>query len=163
MNKKYTIGERNKGDKKEITRKRNKITKWLHFNITCKLFKDPAITALGLVSGIRYNLGLAKEGRDFNTIGTVENGELEQNNFIKMLSYTTSKNLKVVIMRVDEESTVWHAWLCEGDSEFCVGADCCINEMKISDVLTILAEHEIKTEIRYDYFYWDWYLAVKTI
>lgn len=61
--KKNTVGESNKGEK--ITRK---IAKWLHFNITCKLIQDPAITALGFVSGIRYNLGLAKEGRDFKTI-----------------------------------------------------------------------------------------------
>ncbi len=46
-------------------KKPNKIQTWIHKNITCKLFTDPAILTMGLVSGIKYNLGIAKEGVDF--------------------------------------------------------------------------------------------------
>ena len=46
-------------------RKTNKFENWFHKNITCKLTKNPAILAMGLISGIRYNLGIAKEGVDF--------------------------------------------------------------------------------------------------
>lgn len=43
----------------------NNLKKWFHFNIVCKITNDPAIKALGLISGIRYNLGIAKEGVDY--------------------------------------------------------------------------------------------------
>lgn len=46
-------------------REPNKIQKMIHYNIICKIFKDPAIQAMGIVSGVRYNLGIAKPGRDF--------------------------------------------------------------------------------------------------
>lgn len=45
--------------------KRNKLALFLHRNITSRLIKDPAIQALGLISGIKYNLGIAKEGIDY--------------------------------------------------------------------------------------------------
>lgn len=45
-----------------------RIKKWIHYNIVCKLTKNPAIKACGLISGIKYNLGIAKEGVDFITL-----------------------------------------------------------------------------------------------
>ena len=46
-------------------RQPGRIAKWFHTHITMRLFKNPAIRALGLYSGIRYNLGIAREGRDY--------------------------------------------------------------------------------------------------
>lgn len=46
--------------------KRSKLSIWVHENITCRIFKnDVEIYAMGLVSGIRYKLGIAKEGIDY--------------------------------------------------------------------------------------------------
>lgn len=40
-----------------------------HENIICRIFKnDTAICVMGLVSGIKYKLGVAKEGVDFKTV-----------------------------------------------------------------------------------------------
>ena len=49
-------------------RRPTKIEKYIHYNIICRLTKDPAILAMGLIGGIKYNLGLAKEGRDFISV-----------------------------------------------------------------------------------------------
>jgi len=43
----------------------SKLERFIHTNIICKIVKDPAIQAMGIVSGIRYNLGIAKPGRDY--------------------------------------------------------------------------------------------------
>lgn len=92
--------------------------------------------------------------------GKAEKVELEQRNLIEMLNSTPSnmlKSLKAVIMREDEKSNEWNVWLCKTDVKIDIGAACNINDMKIADVLAILAKYKIKTEIRYDYFYWDCY------
>lgn len=49
--------------------KDNKLYRWIYKNITCRIFKnDTAICVMGLFSGIKYKLGIAKEGIDFKTV-----------------------------------------------------------------------------------------------
>lgn len=49
--------------------KNNKLQSWIHENIICRIFKnDTAICVMGLFSGIKYKLGVAKEGIDFKTV-----------------------------------------------------------------------------------------------
>lgn len=82
--------------------------------------------------------------------------DAERRNLIKMLDYTplnVLKNLKAVIMREEDETKEWNVFLCKTDVRIDTGAGCNINDMQIADVLTILAQYEIETEIRYDYFY----------
>lgn len=42
-----------------------KLNSWIHRNIIMRLTDNAAIRVFGLVGGIKYMLGLAKEGVDF--------------------------------------------------------------------------------------------------
>lgn len=68
------------------------------------------------------------------------------------ISVEQRKKLKVIIMRIEQETNEWYAFTCKTDIAVDVGADCCLTGMSIADVLDTLAKFDVCAEIRYDYF-----------
>lgn len=66
--------------------------------------------------------------------------------------YRGGEYSKIVIMRLDEKSDEWYAFLCKTEFYIDTMSDCNINDLKLADVLNLISHYGIKVEIRYDYF-----------